>query len=151
MIPTITGGIGGGAPLGVGPGSQAILAFLEESQLNAVLDRNAALYTGYQGHSLDSVRNALVETRRLGYALDINGIIHGVAGIAVPVRPFNGGAPSASLGIGLLSSKLTDERLVHLARRLREEAKALGGTVSPLASFLPRDDSAGLRTPTGTQ
>jgi DNA-binding IclR family transcriptional regulator len=145
VIQTISGGIGGGAPLGVGPGSQAILAFLEDEEARAILDRNGSLYDGYQGHSLEIVRRALADTRRLGYALDVNGIIPGVSGIAVPIRPADGSTPSASLGIGLLSSKLTNERLIHLAHRLQDEAAALGGAVSPLASFIPREQGAGLR------
>jgi DNA-binding IclR family transcriptional regulator len=142
MIPTVTGGIGGVAPLGIGPGSQAILAFLGPEETASILQHNTALFDGFQNHSFKVVEEALRETRRLGYAQDLGAVIPGVSGVAVPIRIAGQGDAIASLGLGLLSARLDSKRLAHLVGRLQAEVAGLEAQLNPLAPWFGRDGDA---------
>jgi DNA-binding IclR family transcriptional regulator len=140
VIPTVTGGIGGVAPLGIGPGSQAILAFLGAEEVASILRHNTALFDGFQNHSFRVVDEALRETRRLGYAQDLGAIIPGISGVAVPIRAAGQGDAVASLGLGMLSSRLDGKRLGFLVGRLQAEVAALEPLLNPLAGWLGGPD-----------
>lgn len=133
LLQTLSGRVGGTVPLGVGPGSQAILAFLPHAEQDLILRRNAPGFAQYQNHSFRGVEEALRETRQRGYALDLGGIIPGSAGIAVPLRAAGRPDPVASIGLGLLTTGLDHQRLPQLAALLLREAAALQAGLNPLA------------------
>ncbi|HWK43826.1 MAG TPA: IclR family transcriptional regulator [Stellaceae bacterium] len=135
IIQTLTGAIGGSVPLGVGPGSQAILAFLAADEVDAIIAHNTPRYATVQGQNPALIRTAIEDVRARGYALDYGGIIQGVAGIAVPLRAPGLGVV-ASLGLGMLTSQLDDERVHSLVDRLKREAVRIEAEINPL-SLLP--------------
>lgn len=138
LIQTVTGGIGGAAPLGIGPGSQAILAFLGADEIETILRHNAASFTAFQNHSFKSITESLKETRHYGYAQDLDTIIPGISGVAMPIRNPSGEAV-ASLGLGMLTSRLDATRLPRLVARLRIEVTALEAELNPLAEWFGRE------------
>ena len=120
VVPTLTGSIGGSVPLGVGPGSVSMLAFLEADEQDFIIRANANRYTGYRDLPVDKVHRLIDETRERGYAADIGELIPGIAGVAMPIMKA-GETPIASLGFTLLCAKITPGVIEHYAALLREE------------------------------
>ena len=130
-IATLTGHIGGQIPLGVGPASQAILAFLPPEEAAVVLDTNAALYGAFNGLSADEIRDALPAIAAQGYALDTGRLVEGISALAVPIRPQRRDV-TASLAINMTTARLPPERLDDLIARLKEEVAAIEQAINPL-------------------
>lgn len=79
IVLTLTGSIGGFVPLGAGPGSIAMLAFLDEDEQDFIIRANIDRYSGYRGLTQDRVRQRRADTRQRGYAVDNGQLIPGVA------------------------------------------------------------------------
>ena len=58
MLDSLTGHVGGQIPMGVGPASQAILAFLPEEEAEAIIKANAPLFRRYNGLTAAKVRSS---------------------------------------------------------------------------------------------
>lgn len=140
IVHSITGAIGGRVPLGVGPGSLAVLAFLDEREAEAIIALNAARYRTFPGIDADRVARALPAIRATGYAFDPGRVIEGVRGLAVPLRSASAGAVGA-LSIGALAATLPDERVPGLAQRLAEAARDIEDGLNPLDPALARPDA----------
>lgn len=126
VVPTLTGSIGGSVPLGAGPGSISMLAFLDADEQDFIIRANAERYGDYRDLTADKVRRLIEETRRRGYAVDIGELIPGIAGVAMPVI-LEGEKPAASLGFTLLCAKLSLGTIEHYASLLSEEIAAITG------------------------
>lgn len=124
VVPTLTGSIGGSVPLGVGPGSIAMLAFLEEDEQEFIIRANIERYAAYRDLTADKVRRLIAETRERGYAIDVGELIPGIAGVSVPIFS-DGTTPNASLGFTLLSAKLEPGTLEQYAMLLKDEISAI--------------------------
>lgn len=124
VVPTLTGSIGGSVPLGVGPGSIAMLAFLDEDEQEFIIRANIERYAAYRDLTADKVRRLIAETRDRGYAIDVGELIPGIAGVSVPIFS-DGVAPNASLGFTLLTAKLMQGTLEQYAMILKEEITAI--------------------------
>ncbi|MDH7803645.1 MULTISPECIES: IclR family transcriptional regulator [unclassified Rhizobium] len=120
VVPTLTGSIGGAVALGVGPGSIAMLAFLDEDEQDFIIRANAARYASYRDLTEEKVRKLIADTRERGYAVDVGELIPGIAGVAVPIFT-DGNKASASLGFTLLCAKLVPGSLEQYALMLKEE------------------------------
>ena len=122
VIDSLTGNIGGQIPLGVGPASQAILAFLSPEEADVVLRNNASLYPRFNGLTAQEIAGRLPQIRKQGYAADHGRIVQGISAIAVPIRP-----PSrdvvASLAINMTSARCRGDRQAELIERIRREAR----------------------------
>jgi DNA-binding IclR family transcriptional regulator len=124
VVPTLTGSIGGAVALGVGPGSIAMLAYLDEDEQEFIIRANAERYASYRDLNPDKVRKLISDTRERGYAVDVGELIPGIAGVAVPIFT-DGTKASASLGFTLLCAKLTPGALHQYALMLKEEITAI--------------------------
>ena len=131
MIYSLTGHVGGQIPLGVGPASHAILAFLTPDEAAVVLAANAGLYPAYNNLSADDVAAALPDIRARGYAVDEGRLVEGISAIAVPIRP-QGRDVVAALSINMTTARLTPERLPDLVALLRREVQEIESTIHPL-------------------
>lgn len=120
VVQTLTGSIGGFVPLGVGPGSLAMLAFLDEEEQDFILLANTPRYAAFRDLPPSKVRRLIGETRERGYASDLGELIPGIAGLAMPIRDRDGVAV-ASLAFTLLSAKATPANLEQCAKLLRAE------------------------------
>lgn len=140
VVHTVTGMIGGRVPLGIGPGSLAILAFLDHQEAATLIDINAAAFARYKGFDAKRVRDGLQAVRDQGYAFDRGDLVPGVRGMAVPIRCRWAGTVGA-LSLGALSESMPDGRLPILASRLAEAAAAIGTDLNPLDPALSRPDS----------
>lgn len=131
VISSLTGQVGGQIPLGVGPASQAILAFLAASQIEAILDANASQYLEFNGLSRDEVAEALPDIRERGYAIDQDRLVEGISALAMPIR-VPGRDVIGSLAINMTSARLKPDRLGVLLGSLSREVESIGEAVNPL-------------------
>ena len=131
MIDSLTGQVGGQIPLGVGPASQAILAFLPPEEADIILETNAPQYESFNGLSAKEIASRLPEIRAQGYAFDHGRLVEGISAIAAPILP-HGRDVVGSLAINMTSARLKPERLPDLIEMLRREVTAIEETINPL-------------------
>ena len=112
-------------PLGVGAGSLAMLAALEDADAERHLATNArALAKGYPRYSADMLRAEVRATRKRGYAVNQGLIVPGSWGLGAAVRASNGDVIGA-LSIAAVESRLQKTRQRELGPPLSEEARLL--------------------------
>jgi DNA-binding IclR family transcriptional regulator len=131
VLDTLTGHVGGQIPMGVGPASQAILAFLPSDEAETVIAANAPLYGRYNSLTAQSVQERLPQIRAQGYALDDGELVRGISALAVPILP-RGRDAIASLAINMTSTRLDKDRLPALVDLLRGEVSGIERTINPL-------------------
>lgn len=131
IIDTLTGHVGGQIPMGVGPASQAILAFLSPSEAEVIIETNAPLYARFANLTPRSIREALPLIRDRGYAIDDGALVAGISALAVPILP-RGRDAIAALAVNMTSPRLAAERIPSLVARLRQEAKHIEDSLNPL-------------------
>jgi DNA-binding IclR family transcriptional regulator len=117
-INTLTGGIGGTTPLGLGPGSLAILSNLPQAERTAVLAHNMARIE-QRGGSVPSA-NDIESIRRQGFIYEMSSLLPGVCSLALPILTKRRTA-IASLGIGAIEPRLDERRIPAVLALLREE------------------------------
>lgn len=120
VVQTLTGCIGGSVPLGVGPGSVSMLAFLDHEEQDYVVRANAVRLTSFRDLPVEKVWRLMAETRERGYAVDIGELIPGIAGVAMPIMNEND-VPVASLGFTFLCAKIVPGLVETYAGLLRSE------------------------------
>jgi DNA-binding IclR family transcriptional regulator len=135
VIDSLTGHVGGQIPMGVGPASQAILAYLPAAEAEVVLSANAALYKKFAGFTARKIKNGLEQIRSQGYAVDDGELVAGISSIAVPVLP-PGRDAIASIAINLTSARLTPGRLPELVALLTKEVREIESHLNPIADGL---------------
>lgn len=131
-IRTLTLDQGDRRPLGVGAGSLALLAFLPDDEIDAIIERNRRWLQDYASFSPEELRKLIARTRESGYALNEGRIVPAMQGIAVPVLARDG-RPVAALSLAAIRDRMGPDRLPDLVKRLREEAEALEGILEPLS------------------
>src|SRR5215208_554515 len=78
--------VGATAPLHAGCSAKALLAFLPEEEIEAVIAKGLPAVTPHTITDPDELRRDLAEVRQNGYAVSFEETDLGVAGISVPVR-----------------------------------------------------------------
>ncbi|SEI10253.1 transcriptional regulator, IclR family [Rhizobium tibeticum] len=131
IIDSLTGHIGGQIPMGVGPASQAILAFLPSAEAAVIVATNAPHYKQYAPLTERKVKDALAAVRQNGYAVDHGELVAGISAIAVPILP-PGRDAVAAIAINLTSARLTEERLPTLVNMLQSEVRQIEASLNPL-------------------
>jgi DNA-binding IclR family transcriptional regulator len=95
------------------------------------LDSELALLT-YQGGTQNSargpmeLRGRLEETRKRGYAIDRDETLEGGSCVAVPARI--GGSLIGAIGLSGPSSRMTDQRIAEIGKRLLQVSLRLSGS-----------------------
>ncbi|MGV6874356.1 IclR family transcriptional regulator [Pseudochelatococcus sp. B33] len=123
-IRTLSLDVGQSRPLGVGSGSLALLAFLPQEEIDAIIAANARWLKDYPRFTGEELRALVSSTRKRGYAFIEGQIIPGVNAIAVPVFDAQK-HPFASLSVTAIADRIHGERALKLASMLREEAEQL--------------------------
>ncbi len=122
-IKTFTLEIGMRRPLGVGIGSLAILAELQEEEIRQVIASNAPRLPEY-GLTPNSLLSQVRRAQRLGYAVRETPSLAGVRAIGQTVHN-RGGVPFAALSVSAISSRMTEKRIGELAVLLKNEARLI--------------------------
>jgi len=126
FVQTLTGGVGGRVPLGIGPGSVSILASLDEPTRRAIVSHNVSRYGRYNGMSEADVLARIERGITMDYSYDIGETYADAGGVAVAIRR-NGVPAQATLSIAIPSSQLDDSRAAAIAAEIRRIMEAHGG------------------------
>ncbi|KAA2235171.1 IclR family transcriptional regulator [Salinarimonas soli] len=112
-------------PLGAGAGGLAILAALEDGDVEAALTANEAwLARSYAVLTPPLLRDLVHESRAQGYAMNRGLLFPGSWGMGMPVRDARGRAV-ACLSLACVESRLQPNRQPVLARALAREVRDL--------------------------
>ena len=115
--------IGSRRPLGIGAGSMALLAWLPDAEIEAILGLIKPQLASYAKLNLKGLEREVEQSRARGYTLVLNQIIPRMGGIGVPVFGPDG-RPMAGLSIAALSERIAP-RLEELVASLRKEAQQI--------------------------
>ena len=121
--------IGSRRPLGVGAGSLALLSWLPDAEIEAILDIVVPRLANWPRISARFLRERIATARRHGHTLLVDAAYGGMGGIGVPVRDETG-AVVAALSIGAATDRVTG-REAALAELLKKEAKAMLRAMAP--------------------
>jgi DNA-binding IclR family transcriptional regulator len=123
-IRTLTLEVGDRRPLGVGAGALALLAFLPDDEIDAILQKNESWLVQYPGYSARYLRQAVAEARLCGFSFNDGRRIPGMNAIGVPVRDASG-AIVVALSVAAIADRVSGDRIAELAAILQREAAAL--------------------------
>jgi DNA-binding IclR family transcriptional regulator len=111
-------------PLGAGAGSLALLAWLPQEEVEAVLKLIAGtLKTRHPRVTASLLKQEVANARAQGYALLLDVVVEQMGGIAVPIFGSDG-RPVAAISIAALSQRITS-RLDLLVPALRKASQEL--------------------------
>ena len=110
-------------PLGVASAGLAILAFLPEDEVTALLDGSLAETWG-PAHTAAGIRSNLEQTRTTGYAVNPGLILEGRWGMGAAVFD-RSGRPAWALSLTGIEPRFRPERQEFLGRLLLEEANRI--------------------------
>lgn len=131
VIDSLTGHIGGQIPMGVGPASLAVLAFLPQAEADVIIEKNSEAYRRYENLTAEAVHASLATIREQGYALDECRLVAGISALAMPILP-QGRDALAAIAINMTSARLPPERIPELLALLRGEIDAIEKAINPL-------------------
>ncbi|KKB12291.1 hypothetical protein VE25_08570 [Devosia geojensis] len=114
FVQTLTGGIGGRVPLGIGPGTISILTLLDPPLVAGILEHNEPRFDQYNHADLAKVTRELDRARALGFSYDIGETYPDAGGVAVPVRSSRG-ITAAAVSIAIPASLLDAARAAEIA------------------------------------
>jgi DNA-binding IclR family transcriptional regulator len=119
-IKTLTLKVGDRRPLGMGAGPMAILAFLDDAEVERLMRTQAAARKRF-GISDESLRQMIATARASGHSAFGGQLIQGMAGVGVPVRDVEE-KPVAGLSIAAIASRLEPLRRKQVVQSLRKMA-----------------------------
>jgi DNA-binding IclR family transcriptional regulator len=109
-------------PLGVGAGSLALLAALQDNEVEQVLSANSdILAEKYPQYSPSVLRELVRQARANGYALNPGMTLQGSWAVGVAVRGSDG-RPVGALSLAAIESRMDEARQGELAPLLKKEA-----------------------------
>lgn len=123
--------VGTRRPLALSAGGAAMLARMPRGECAAIEERNLQSI-GRRGEARKTaVRRMLQRSKRLGYGLNLEDIIPGIAAMGVAVCTPDGD-PVASISIAASGRDLAEPRRGLLLKRLRQEAVTIEATLASL-------------------
>lgn len=112
-------------PLGVGAGSQAMLASLDDRQVEHCIEENLDYITAnYPRYNRGVLLELVGQVRARGYAVNPGLVLPGSLGIGMAVRDANG-AVAGALSIATVEGRLGPEREAELYKLLKREVDKL--------------------------
>lgn len=116
--------IGDRVPLGGSAGSLAILANVDDAELDQLIDANMPMLGHLSKFDPSMLRRLVAETRERGFALYEGAIVPGMSAAALPILDGRR-AVVASISIVALSSRLTPDRLPGIIEDMRGEIRLI--------------------------
>jgi len=123
-IRTLSLDVGHRRPLGVGSGSLALLAFLNDEEIAEIIRKNERWCESYPGFSPAELTNLVSETRKYGFSYIDGRVVPGMHAIGVSVLDARG-IPLAALSIAGISDRIGGDRIAELVNMLKKEAAYL--------------------------
>lgn len=115
--------IGSRRPLGIGAGSMALLAWLPDDEIEAVLRLLKGELARYPKITVRWLEREVQDSRERGYTVVIDRVVDRMAGVGVPLFGIDR-RPIAALSIAALSERIAP-RLPDLVAALRKEAEEI--------------------------
>ena len=140
VIESLTQGVGGLIPLGIGAGSATILASQSPAEIEAVLAANAPRYPQF-GSGAEQVRRRLEQVQQDGALVSDDSLIAGLAVISLAIRP-PGHAVTAAITTNFIASRLDAGARQDLLTRMRQEVAAVEASMA-LPAIVPRTQRTG--------
>ncbi len=127
-------------PLGVGAGSLAILAALDDDEIEAALSANEPeLLKEFPELAPPQIRADITTARERGFSLNPGRILPNSWGVGLAIR-YPDGRPAGALSIAAIDSRMQPDRQVELASLMRSEARKIEAR---LAHLQPANDRLG--------
>ncbi|MBW6424079.1 IclR family transcriptional regulator [Rhizobium sp. XQZ8] len=121
-------------PLGVGAGSLAMLAALPDVDVEAILGRiDGVIGAQYPGYSAEIIREDVIRSRELGYALNPGRVIANSWGIGMAIL-LPDGRLAGALSIAAIDSRMGETRRAELVGLMRQEVDRVQGKLKTLFS-----------------
>lgn len=136
-------------PLGVGAGSLAILATMDDDEIDAVLAANEPeLLAEFPDLVPRQILADIAMAREQGFALNPGRILPNSWGIGIAIR-FPDGRPAGALSIAAIDSRMQPARQLDLASLMRGETKKIEARLAHLQPLndRPTRPSVPLRRP----
>ncbi|MGX7680835.1 IclR family transcriptional regulator [Jatrophihabitans sp. DSM 45814] len=133
-IKTLTLSVGDRRPLGVGSGSLAILAFLEDAEAQRIVKHRRADRANFP-ISDELLQTMIDRARDDGYALMDGYLIQGMSAVGVPVRDSKQRV-KAALSVAAISERIREPRRNELVDQLNAGSIALTTELPELLSSL---------------
>jgi len=122
--------VGDRHPLGVGAGSLAILAALDDDEVEHVIEvNNEIMSRRYPRISADLLRSVVDRTRREGYALNEGLVAPGSWAVAVIIN-VPGRGPVAALSVASIEPRLSGTRRDELVAVMKKEASVIEASLT---------------------
>ncbi|HWE20708.1 MAG TPA: IclR family transcriptional regulator [Hyphomicrobiaceae bacterium] len=124
-IRTLLIDVGAHRPIGATIAGVAMLAALDDEEIDEVLKRTATAMSRHRNATAEFVRKHVASVRRTGFCTSKAVLIEGAIGIsaAVPSAP---GRPYLAVSLSAVSSRLPEERLKPLATELIRTCARMG-------------------------
>lgn len=118
-------------PLGIGSFGPAILAAMEDADVDRILAVNRRAIESYEHYTVERVRQFVKVARARGYSLNPGLVYPESYGLAVAILDERD-QPVGALSIGAVASRLQPDRQPKLAAALKAEAQALRKQLSTM-------------------
>lgn len=123
-IKTLIFEVGNRRPLGVGAGGLALLMPLDDQELEAVVQANAARLQAFGSIKAKSVLAMVKRSRDRGYVVTEDIVVRGVSAISLPFGNHNG-VPSAAISVAGVPMRMPQSRHHELVTLLKSEIRNL--------------------------
>lgn len=121
-------------PLGVGAGSLAMLATLPDADVEAILGRiDGVIGAQYPGYSTEIIREDVIRSRELGYALNPGRVIANSWGIGMAIL-LPDGRLAGAISIAAIDSRMGETRRAELVGLMRQEVDRVQAKLKTLFS-----------------
>ncbi len=127
--------IGTRRPLGVGAGNLALLVWLPDAEIDAIIEVIVPRLAKSPRITPKFLRERIAAARKHGHTVLIDAAYPGMGGVGVPVRD-EAGQVVAALSIGASSDRIR-RREVELAEMLKKEAQVLARAIAQPAKASP--------------
>jgi len=114
--------VGSRRPLGAGGGAMALLAWMPDLEIEAVLDANASRIAAYPRLSLDVLRSYIRDARTRGYVLMVDVVVEKMGAIGAPIFDSSRSVVGA-LSVPALTERTLGREKEIAAAMLREVAR----------------------------
>lgn len=119
--------VGSRRPLGAGSGSLAILAWLEDDEIELALTQLQKRLDAFPGITIKAIRKEIAAARKRGYTVLIDVVVNRMGAIGKPIFGLDG-RPVGAISISALSERVM-EREKHLAQWIGDETAQIEKTL----------------------
>lgn len=119
-------------PLGIGAGSVALLLGLGDAEVERIIAVNSPRLKSFGLLTGDRLREVIAKSRAVGYSINEEDVLPGVAAIGAPIVT-RSGQPYAAISLAGIAARFEEPRRTELSTLLLKEARALARKLDELS------------------